>query len=82
VGPRRQVLESDESGRSVASTRGKGNSEVRHCLATGSARSDMASTWTTCEGQTVLGRLQMNRNWADPGCTARWMLHFAVDPQI
>jgi len=39
------------------------------------------ATWTG-DGQTMLGRLQMNRNWADPGCAAHWMLHFAVDPKI
>jgi uncharacterized protein len=39
------------------------------------------TTWSG-GGQTMLGRLQMNPNWADPGCPARWMLHFAVDQQI
>ncbi|HEX6401754.1 MAG TPA: VOC family protein [Pseudonocardiaceae bacterium] len=39
------------------------------------------TTWSG-KGQTMLGRLQMNRTWADPGCAAHWTLHFAVDPQI
>lgn len=39
------------------------------------------TTWSV-EGQTMLGRLQMNRTWADPRCAARWMLHFTVDPHI
>ncbi len=39
------------------------------------------TTWSRM-GQTMLGRLQMNDTWADPGTPARWILHFAVDPQI
>jgi predicted enzyme related to lactoylglutathione lyase len=33
-------------------------------------------------GHTMLGRLQMNEDWAAPGIAAHWMLHFTVDPQI
>jgi uncharacterized protein len=29
----------------------------------------------------MLGRLQMNQDWAVPGIAARWMLYFAVDPR-
>jgi uncharacterized protein len=32
-------------------------------------------------GRTVLGRLQMNEEWADPDTSAHWLLHFAVDPR-
>jgi uncharacterized protein len=32
-------------------------------------------------GRTVLGRLQMNEEWADPEIGAHWLLHFAVDPR-
>lgn len=32
-------------------------------------------------GHTILGRLQMNQDWAAPEIPARWMLHFAVDPR-
>jgi len=39
------------------------------------------TTWSGA-GQTMLGRLQLNRDWAEPDCAARWMVHFAVDPQI
>ena len=39
------------------------------------------TTWSSGT-QTMLGRLQMNRDWVDPDCAARWILHFAVDPQI
>lgn len=39
------------------------------------------TTWSGA-GQTMLGRLQLNRDWADPHCAARWLVHFAVDPQI
>jgi uncharacterized protein len=38
------------------------------------------ATWS-CGGQTMLGRLQLNENWADPEISAHWMLHFAVDPR-
>ena len=30
----------------------------------------------------MLGRLQLNEDWAEPGIAAHWMLHFAVDPRI
>lgn len=33
------------------------------------------------DGQPMLGRLQMNQDWADPASAAHWMLHFAVDPR-
>ena len=39
------------------------------------------TTWSR-DGKTMLGRLEMNESWADPGCAAHWMLHFAVAPQI
>jgi len=39
------------------------------------------TTWSRM-GHTMLGRLQMNDTWADPGTAAHWMLHFAVDPHI
>jgi hypothetical protein len=29
----------------------------------------------------MLGRLQMNEDWAAPQTRAHWILHFAVDPQ-
>ena len=38
------------------------------------------TTWTRGE-QMMLGRLQMNEDWATPQTPAHWMLHFAVDPQ-
>jgi len=38
------------------------------------------TTWS-CGGQTMLGRLQLNEDWADADIPAHWMLHFAVDPQ-
>jgi predicted enzyme related to lactoylglutathione lyase len=38
------------------------------------------TTWS-CGGQTMLGRLQLNEDWADPDIPAHWMPHFAVDPQ-
>lgn len=38
------------------------------------------TTWSR-GGATMLGRLQMNENWADPDVTAHWMLHFAVNPR-
>ena len=38
------------------------------------------TTWTP-GGRTMLGRLQMNKDWAAPDTPAHWMLHFAVDPQ-
>jgi predicted enzyme related to lactoylglutathione lyase len=38
------------------------------------------TTWSP-GGRTMLGRLQMNQDWADPDLPAHWMLHFAVDPQ-
>lgn len=38
------------------------------------------TTWTR-GGQMMLGRLQMNENWAGPQTPAYWMLHFAVDRQ-
>ncbi|HKR52462.1 MAG TPA: VOC family protein [Pseudonocardiaceae bacterium] len=33
-------------------------------------------------GRTMLGRLQMNEDWAASGIAAQWMLHFTVDPQF
>jgi hypothetical protein len=38
------------------------------------------TTWSR-GGRTMLGRLQMNQDWAVPGIAARWMLYFAVDPR-
>ena len=38
------------------------------------------TTWSR-GGATMLGRLQMNKNWAAPGVGAHWMLHFTVDPR-
>jgi predicted enzyme related to lactoylglutathione lyase len=38
------------------------------------------TTWSR-GGQMMLGRLQMNKDWALPGIIARWVLHFAVDPR-
>jgi hypothetical protein len=38
------------------------------------------TTWSQ-DGRTMLGRLQMNEDWAAPGIAAHWMLHFAVDPR-
>jgi uncharacterized protein len=38
------------------------------------------TSWSRGE-QMMLGRLQMNTDWAAPGTAAHWMLHFAVDPQ-
>jgi predicted enzyme related to lactoylglutathione lyase len=38
------------------------------------------TTWSR-GGRTMLGRLQMNDNWAPPGIAAQWILHFTVDPQ-
>jgi uncharacterized protein len=38
------------------------------------------TTWSR-GGRTLLGRLQMNKDWATPGIGAHWMLHFAVDPR-
>ncbi len=38
------------------------------------------TTWSR-GGRTMLGRLQMNEDWATPGIAAHWMLHFTVDPQ-
>jgi hypothetical protein len=38
------------------------------------------TTWSR-DGYTMLGRLQMNEDWAAPGIAAHWMLHFAVDPR-
>jgi predicted enzyme related to lactoylglutathione lyase len=38
------------------------------------------TTWSRGR-RTMLGRLQMNADWADPGTGAHWMLYFAVDPQ-
>ena len=38
------------------------------------------TTWSRGE-QIMLGRLQLNEDWAAPDTTAHWMLHFAVDPQ-
>jgi uncharacterized protein len=38
------------------------------------------TTWSR-GGRTMLGRLQMNKDWAAPETLAHWMLHFAVDPQ-
>jgi predicted enzyme related to lactoylglutathione lyase len=37
------------------------------------------TTWS-CGGRTMLGRLQLHEDWADPDIPAHWMLHFAVDP--
>ncbi|MFN2494725.1 MAG: VOC family protein [Pseudonocardiaceae bacterium] len=39
------------------------------------------TTWS-CGAQVVLGRLRMNEDWADSRCTAHWMLHFTVAPQV
>jgi predicted enzyme related to lactoylglutathione lyase len=39
------------------------------------------TTWSR-GGRTMLGRLQMNEEWAGREVPAQWMLHFAVDPQI
>lgn len=39
------------------------------------------TTWSP-GGRTMLGRLQMNTDWAAPDTPAHWMLHFAVNPQI
>ncbi|MDQ2791991.1 MAG: VOC family protein, partial [Actinomycetota bacterium] len=39
------------------------------------------TTWSH-EGETMLGRLRMNEDWADPHCAAHWMLHFTVAPKI
>jgi uncharacterized protein len=38
------------------------------------------TTWSR-GGQMMLGRLQMNADWAAPDTRAHWRLHFAVDPQ-
>lgn len=38
------------------------------------------TTWSR-NGQVMLGRLQMNLDWAAAGTAAHWMLHFAVDPR-
>lgn len=40
--------------------------------------------YTTWSGQerSILGRLQMSQDWAEPDCAAHWVLHFAVDPRI
>ncbi len=38
------------------------------------------TTWSRGEPM-MLGRLQMNEEWALPGVAARWMLYFAVDPR-
>jgi predicted enzyme related to lactoylglutathione lyase len=38
------------------------------------------TTWSR-GGRTMLGRLQMNDDWAAPGTAAHWMLHFAVNPR-
>ncbi len=38
------------------------------------------TTWSR-GGATMLGRLQMNEEWATPGVGAHWMLHFTVDPR-
>jgi predicted enzyme related to lactoylglutathione lyase len=37
--------------------------------------------WSRSE-PTMLGRLQINEEWAPPEIPAHWVLHFAVDPQI
>ena len=37
------------------------------------------TTWSP-GGPTMLGRLQMNEDWASPDTGAHWLLHFAVDP--
>ncbi|MGH3803836.1 MAG: VOC family protein, partial [Pseudonocardiaceae bacterium] len=39
------------------------------------------TTWSR-DGRTMLGRLQMNEDWAAPGIPAHWMLHFTVDPRV
>jgi uncharacterized protein len=39
------------------------------------------TTWSV-DGDTMLGRLGMHESWADPGCAAHWMLHFAVESRI
>ncbi len=38
------------------------------------------TTWSR-GGPTMLGRLEMNEDWAEPDMAAQWMLHFAVDPR-
>lgn len=38
------------------------------------------TTWSR-NGRVLLGRLQMNQDWAAPGTAAHWLLHFAVDPR-
>jgi uncharacterized protein len=38
------------------------------------------TTWSG-GGQTMLGRVQLNEDWADPHIPAHWMPYFAVDPQ-
>jgi uncharacterized protein len=45
------------------------------------ARIDMDYTIWSRGGRTMLGRLQMDEDWAAPGIAAHWMLHFTVDPQ-
>jgi len=46
----------------------------------GDGRSVDYTTWSQ-GGRTMLGRLQMNDDWAAPGTAAHWMLHFAVNPR-
>ncbi|MGH3834641.1 MAG: VOC family protein [Pseudonocardiaceae bacterium] len=43
---------------------------------------DVDYTIWSRDGQTMLGRLGMHEDWADPDCAAHWMLHFVVEPQI
>jgi len=38
------------------------------------------TTWSR-GGRTMMGRLQMNRDWAAPDTGAHWLLHFAVHPR-
>ncbi|MGH3996721.1 MAG: hypothetical protein ACRDTJ_04580 [Pseudonocardiaceae bacterium] len=37
--------------------------------------------WSRGE-QMMLGRLQLDQDWATPDVVAHWMLHFVVDPRI
>ena len=39
------------------------------------------TTWSR-HGETMLGRLRMNEDWADPNCAAHWLLHFTVASKI
>lgn len=46
----------------------------------GDGRSVDYTIWSR-GGHTILGRLQMNRDWASPDIGAHWLPHFAVDPR-